>query len=389
MIGQPFAGLVFKQRSEAIFGGTYSINLAFLFLLALAKPLAADAAQPSPSAWSRLSYEPILTRGFTPIEIVSTKNLPSYVLPVKDKTKAIESFCKRVAVHFKKFRWDKNPCGSVDWQARFQTGSKHPLVYATFGAGDHTTLILGGVHPDEYTPIPIAFRFATKLQGMSAMLAEKGIRVVIAPLVNPDGFIRSHPTRANGNGVDVNRNFFTMDWYDRAKKWWVDGKRRDKRHFPGYFPHSEIETAFQVALIDTFVPDKIITIHAPLGFLDYDGPGDGKARLLSSTERKAKRLAEAISEKSENYRIVDYSFYPGSLGNFAGNERGIPTITLELMTTDPAKLEHHWRQFYPGLMQSIKYPFKKSDSIPSSPNATKFSRYSLARFLKDGALPTN
>lgn len=341
------------------------------------------------SAWARLSYEPIVTEGMTPISVVSGANLPQYILAPEDKTAAIDRFCQRVAVHFKKYRWDKKPCSNVDWQAHFVSSAKHPLIYATFGAGEHTTLVLGGVHPDEYTPIPIAFRFAAKLQTMSAKLAEKGIRVVIAPLVNPDGFIRSHPTRANGNGVDVNRNFFTMDWYDRAKKWWVNGKRRDKRHFPGYFPNTEIETAFQVALIDTYVPDKILTIHAPLGFLDYDGPGDGKARLLSSTEMKAKRLAEVISEKSENYRIVDYSFYPGSLGNFAGNERAIPTITLELMTTDPRKLEQHWRQFLPGLLQSIKYPFKKSKDTPLSRNATRFSRYYLARSLEGEALPNN
>lgn len=336
-----------------------------------------------------MSYEPIVTAGMTPIAVVSGDNLGDFVLPAKEKDAAVARFCQRVAVHFKKYRWDKKPCGTVTWQAHFLSASKHPLIYATFGAGEHTTLVLGGVHPDEYTPIPIAFRFAEKLQTMSDKLAKKGIRVVIAPLVNPDGFIRSNPTRANGNGVDVNRNFFTMDWYDRAKKWWVQGKRRDKRHFPGYFPNSEVETAFQVALIDTFVPDKIISIHAPLGFLDYDGPGDGKARLLSSTELKAKRLAEVISEKSENYRIVDYSFYPGSLGNFAGNERGIPTITLELMTTDPRKLEQHWRQFLPGLLQSIKYPFKKSDDVPSSDNATRFSRFYLARTLESGALPAN
>ena len=101
-----------------------------------------------------------------------------------------------------------------------------------------------------------------------------------------------------------------------------------------------------------------MSIHAPLGFLDYDGPGDGNPKPHLATERRAKELANAISKKSNNYRIVDYSFYPGSLGNFAGNERNIPTVTLELKTTNVKKVEEYWSQFLPGLLQSVEYPFK-------------------------------
>lgn len=324
-------------------------------------------------------FNEILEVGFTRLQMVTKKNIESFRITGKEEQKAISHFCEKLNIYFKRFRWDKNPCGKVNWQANHLSASGNPLVYATFGNGSRTTLILGGVHPDELTPIPIAFRFADKIQNMEKYFNENDIKVVVAPLVNPDGFLRKTPTRGNSNGVDLNRNFFTMDWYQRAQKWWSSGKRRNPRHFPGYFPHSEIETYFQLKLLDKYVPDKIISLHAPLGFLDYDGPGDRKARALSEIEKKAKKLAEAISEKSENYRIVDYSFYPGSLGNFAGNERGIPTITLELMTTDPKKMEEHWRQFMPGLLQSVKYPFKKAIDENDSQNATRFSRYYLSK----------
>ena len=89
--------------------------------------------------------------------------------------------------------------------------------------------------------------------------------------------------------------------------------------FSGYLPNSEIETLFQIELLDRFKPDKIISIHAPLGFLDYDGPGDRKPKDLSKSERSQKPCTNDV-EKSRNYRLVDYSFYPGSLGNFAGAE---------------------------------------------------------------------
>ncbi|MEZ4742510.1 MAG: hypothetical protein R3B45_08690 [Bdellovibrionota bacterium] len=127
--------------------------------------------------------------------------------------------------------------------------------------------------------------------------------------------------------------------------------------FPWYFPNTEIETFFQVGLIDQYSPGKVISIHAPLGFLDYDGPGDQKPRVFSKSEKLAKGLVNQMSEVSKNYRIVDYSFYPGSLGNYAGNERGLATITLELETTDPKKAPQYWKQFLPSLLLSLQHPF--------------------------------
>jgi len=259
----------------------------------------------------------------------------------------------------------------VAWQAEFKSNDGHPLIWASFGEGEETTLVLGGVHPDELTPIPVAFRFASHLAENPSLWSGQGVRVIVAPLVNPDGFLRKRATRTNTNGVDLNRNFFTADWYGRAKKWWQERREGALSHFPGYFPNSEIETMFQIQLIDEFAPDKILSIHAPLGFLDYDGPGSERPRGLTPSEQKAKRLVHTISENSRNYRIVDYSFYPGSLGNYAGNERSIPTVTLELETINPRKVDEYWKQFLPGLQALIQYPFKSS-APRSEGNASRF-----------------
>ena len=315
-----------------------------------------------------------LNFGFTPIQLITADNYNDFQVDPKKSKSMIEHFCKSVEIHFDKFKWDKNPCGSVKWQADLISGSGHPLIYTVFGEGEKTTLLLGGVHPDELTPIPIAFRFARHLQQHPNQVKSTGARVIIAPLVNPDGFLRNVPTRNNANGVDLNRNFFTFDWYKSAKKLWQSRGKRKQKYFPGYFPNSEVETLFQIGLVDQFHPDKIMSIHAPLGFLDYDGPGDRKPNSLSATERKARQLVYSISEKARNYRVVDYSFYPGSLGNFAGNERKIPTITLELETTDPKKVDRYWSQFLPGMIQSVKYPFSTTPGKTGFNNTTPFSR---------------
>ena len=41
-----------------------------------------------------------------------------------------------------------------------------------------------------------------------------------------------------------------------------------------------------------------------------------------------------MSKKASGYKITDYPFFTGSLGNYAGNERQIPTYTLELPNSD-------------------------------------------------------
>lgn len=320
----------------------------------------------------------VFKESFAKVAFVSPANFSASLFAQQSKEKAIKDFCAHVNKQFRRYRWNDDACGTVKWQVDLKSPNGSPLIYAEFGNGAETTLVLGGVHPEELTPVPIAFRMARYLTENNGVLSE-GVRVIVAPLVNPDGFLKDVPTRTNAHGVDLNRNFFTLDWYNNAQKLWRERRQKVLAHFPGYFPNSEIETIFQIQLIDRFHPDKILSIHAPLGFLDYDGPGDGQIEL-TPTELRAKRLVKAISEKSQNYKVVDYTFYPGSLGNYAGNERHIPTVTLELETTEPSKVETYWTQFLPGMMQSIHYPFSSVPALEAKEgdNASPFSSIYVA-----------
>ncbi len=316
-----------------------------------------------------LHYSDLMRRAFITSSSINPESEVAFRIASERQNQDIVSFCHKLGLSFKKNGWETDPCGRVKWQATMQSGDKNPLLFVTFGSGHETTLLLSGVHPDEQTPLPMGFRLARHLLEHPELI-KADQQIVIAPLVNPDGFLRDKAQRTNGRGVDPNRNFFTLDWYEKSLATWQSARNKSLPHFPGHFPNSEIETIFQVRLIDEFQPDKILSIHAPLGFLDYDGPGDQKGGSLTVTETKARALAAAISKKSNNYRVVDYSFYPGSLGNFAGNERHIPTVTLELRTTDADRVDEYWEQFLPGMMQAISYPFKKE--IEESRNTQKF-----------------
>lgn len=336
-----------KRKKHILIASLFNV-LAFCCMLILfsAKTLA-------------MTVSPIpLERGFAKIKVVSEFDLSSYSIPKEQQKKAIEDFCSKMAKEFKRYSWKQAPCEGVAWQADLKTEQGHPLLYTTFGEGVNTTLILGGVHPDELTPIHLAFRFARYLEANPSIYKGKGIRVVVAPVVNPDGFLKKYPTRTNASEIDLNRNFLTTDWYKDALQNWTTQKKTVRRFFPGYFPNSELETVFQNRLLESYLPAKVLSIHAPLGFYDYDGPGDKLTKPLSNVEENAKMLVRKVSEKSKNYRIVDYSFYPGSLGNFAGKQRRVPTLTLELETTNPKFVDDYWEKFLPGFLQSVQFAYE-------------------------------
>jgi protein MpaA len=173
--------------------------------------------------------------------------------------------------------------------------------------------------------------------------------VVLAPLVNPDGFFNPKKSRLNANGVDVNRNFFTKDWEARAIKDWKRRTKSNPRRFPGLKPDSEPETLFQKRMIEKFNPRKILSIHAPLNFMDYDGPN------TLSLARFPTDYVKHCLELQKKVKAVSGGYYPGSLGNYAGQERGIPTLTLELPTADSGNAEKYWLKFKDGMKTVIEF----------------------------------
>lgn len=157
-------------------------------------------------------------------------------------------------------------------------------------------LVIGVVHGDEPQGEYLINRYLDEIE-------KEG--VLFIPCLNPDG--RDLKTRTNSNGVDLNRNFPTKNWELTAKD----------KYFGGESPASEIETKFLVDVIEKYEPSAIITLHTPYKIVNYDGP--------------AKELAQMISEVID-YPVEESIGYPtpGSFGTYAGVERQIPTITLEM-----------------------------------------------------------
>jgi len=168
-------------------------------------------------------------------------------------------------------------------------------------------LVIGGIHGDEYSSVSVVFKWMEILD-----IHHSGLfHWHFVPLINPDGLLRDQSQRQNDRGVDLNRNFPTADWRELADQYWKTRTDSDPRRYPGPDAASEPETRYLVDEISGFRPDIIISMHAPYGVIDHDGPPKAPERIGNLTLRR-------------------FGVFPGSLGNYGGVDLNIPVVTVEL-----------------------------------------------------------
>lgn len=290
----------------------------------------------------------------------------------EERKKKISDFCKKIDKKFKKYGWGRSKCENYPWNFVRTSVKSDPLIWMNFGDESaqrkETTIIFCGVHGDEITPIKFCFDILDHLNEIASNKNKKHTAdelknrlVIVAPIVNPDSFFKKWPTRTNANGIDVNRNFPTRDFNSSAMKIWTNRYKKDKRRYPGKKAMSEPETLFQVNLLKRYSPDKIISVHSPLTMLDYDGPADRHSGGVVGSS--ANQLLIQMSEQAKGYKIKNYPFFPGSLGNYAGNERNIPTYTLELPSSDNRKSKKFWELFKDSIHSAIMHQMKKEIDV--------------------------
>lgn len=192
-------------------------------------------------------------------------------------------------------------------------------------------LLIGGIHGDELTSASIVFRWLQWLDEPEP--SQYHWRIV--PVANPDGLLASPPQRMNGHGVDLNRNFPTPDWSRDAHAYWTNKTRRDPRRFPGPHAMSEPETEWLHGQIESFMPDLVVSIHAPFGMLDYDGPA-----------RQPRRFG--------SLNLHRLGVYPGSLGNYGGVHKNMPVITIELPHASSMPSAREQREIWVDMLTWIR-----------------------------------
>lgn len=184
-------------------------------------------------------------------------------------------------------------------------------------------LVVGGIHGDELSSVSIAFHWLG-LAGQPPAEMPQAVHWRFIPALNPDGIFSPRSKRVNANGVDLNRNFPTPNWLRDSRIYWEMRTKRDPRRWPGPSSLSEPETRFLHEQIDNFKPNLIVSIHAPFGLLDFDGPTVPPSKL-------------------GRLYLDQLGIFPGSLGNYGGVHKGVPVVTVELpsATRTPSDPEMH------------------------------------------------
>ena len=215
---------------------------------------------------------------------------------------------------------------SLPWKTVARSVENREIYLLELGDGDSTTVIFGGFHGDEIMGVQLVFRFAEYLFFEKTNKLEA--RVIIIPVLNPDGLVRAK--RKNANNVDINRNFPTKNWKPQYAS---------KSFYPGDAPASEPETRAAITILKEYGPQSIISVHTALAMVNYDGPGLSLARKMAQYNK---------------YPVEPDIGYPtpGSFGTYAGKERNIPTITLELKKES---FEEVWQTNREALWAAVGY----------------------------------
>lgn len=211
-----------------------------------------------------------------------------------------------------------------DWTVIGQSVQGRPLRMRTIGTGPRHVLFIGGIHGDEpegaytTTQLPIAFAAAGLADNVTLSILEDA---------NPDG--RAANTRTNANGVDVNRNFPASNF---------DSTNPDY----GSTPLSQPESRAVVAAIDRLTPALIVVAHSwyDREFINFDGPARAIAERFS--------MSSGLPVEASN----SFAPTPGSLGSYAGRDRGIALLTVEVRKgSDPRAV---WQRLSNALLDAIR-----------------------------------
>lgn len=267
-----------------------------------------------------------------------------------DKAAAVNAFCADLVSNIPELQMQQ--CRDAGFKpAKLKSSQGRPLIMRDFAPGEHAViasqntsvntngdpntsakgglgrapriLLIGGIHGDEHAAIAVVFQWIERLKD------DRQRRMVwrVLPCVNPDGTLAQPSTRTNAHKVDLNRNFPSPDWNAQALSDWRRRTGSDPRRYPGPRAASEPETRWLMQEIKEFKPDAIVSVHAPLNLLDFDGP-------------------QPPPDKLGFLRLEPIGVYPGSLGNYAGRHLGMPVFTMELpRATQPPSAAQSERVF--------------------------------------------
>ena len=162
-------------------------------------------------------------------------------------------------------------------------------------------------------------------------------KVAFVLCANPDGMTLG--TRGNANGVDLNRNFPTSNWEEGAVlSRSILEAPRDTALLTGNRQAPEPEVTALVHLVEWIKPNRILSLHAPIGCVD------APCRTP---------LVENLCQAFNLPWLPDIGYpTPGSFGTWC-KERSLECVTLELPRMSLEALFERYSESFVDFLQQL------------------------------------
>jgi len=238
-----------------------------------------------------------------------------------------------------------------------------PIEVACLGAGEHSVLVVGGLHtgPEAHSS-DLALELAW-LAWSGELAIPDDTQLCILPTLNPDGVALG--TRTNANGVDLNRNWPSWNWTPDA--YHPEGGAVSG----GSKALSEPETRALWNYIQQTKPSVVLVLHCCGAVVEAnDGP-------------RASELADAYGAGAAMQHIAHWTAYTVT-GQFidAMDRIGIAAIDVEMAELDAIALDDH-RDGIEALLRSLSGtpPVSHADgartTAPAAPAASAGPTYRI------------
>ena len=196
------------------------------------------------------------------------------------------------------------------------------IVRWIYGKGEETVLVLAGIRGDETAGYELARRLAGHLEAHPKTLRNR--RVVIVPVLNPDGLERKTPR--NANDVDLNRDFL------------------DK---------TQPETVALLKWIECHRPRWIISLRNFQRF-DFDPAPSSEEWEKYIAGEGAKAIARTMAKYVSGLSVGRIGSHQGSLGHYAEDTLKIPLVSMGLhRDADRLSPEALWTRYGKALLTGV------------------------------------
>ncbi len=202
-----------------------------------------------------------------------------------------------------------------------------------FGTGKRKVMVVAGIHGGyEWNTSELAYAIMDYLDAHPAYIPPE-ITLYVLPVLNPDGFARARGihSRANANGVDLNRN-----WPSHWQSEWDDTNCWS--YLPlsaGAFPGSEPETQALMDFIQAANIQALVSYHSAAGCIFAGGhPPDPQSVDLAMTLAASSGYAFPPMANGCQYtgQLIDWT-----------SDQGIPAVDIELSNHSDLELSLNLR----------------------------------------------